>query len=145
MILIEYPKQKPAIRSRLGRDEVFCLSRKKWVTLTPEEWVRQNFLLYLSLVLNYPPALLSVEKTIALGERKRRFDIVAFNRNGEPCILVECKKMDVPLSEKVMDQLLAYRSVVQTNIFVITNGVHCIAFQVINNRAELLNHLPPLM
>lgn len=142
MILINYPEQKPRIRSQAGREEIFCLSRKRWVALTPEEWVRQNFLLFLSLTLNYPESLLAVERMILVNERRRRFDIVAFNPEGHPILIVECKEMNVPLDEKVMNQLLAYRSVVPAGIFAITNGINCIAFESKNGTANVLTKLP---
>jgi hypothetical protein len=129
MIKIDYPDKKPAIKTEAGRELIFCLIRKRWVVITPEEWVRQNFLLYLTEVLKYPLSLIAVEKQVTLGELKKRFDIVVYDRETKPFMIVECKEMNVPLSEKVLQQVLRYNISLQTSVLVITNGSFCIAFE----------------
>lgn len=128
MLTINYPSKKPSIAIKYGMDKIFCASRKKWVVLKPEEWVRQNFILYLSEVLNYPLSLIAVEKQISFGEVKKRFDIVVF-KEAQPFILVECKEMGVPLSENVFNQALNYNSRIQARYLLITNGNHTLAFE----------------
>lgn len=141
MIRIEYPKKHPAIRNQNGAEQVRCICRKKWVALTPEEWVRQNFLLYLTMELHYPLALIAVERTIDLGDRKRRFDILVFNAAGFAVMLVECKEMNIALSPVTLNQILAYQSVLQSRILVVTNGLECIAAKV-NGNIQMLEELP---
>ncbi|RYG52473.1 MAG: type I restriction enzyme HsdR N-terminal domain-containing protein [Chitinophagaceae bacterium] len=129
MIRIEYPDRRPSIREESGVEEVFCICRKRWVRLTPEEWVRQNFLLFLSEVLGYPLKLTAVEKLVQVGELRKRFDIVVYNVNAQPRMLIECKEMNVPLSDKTIMQLLSYNSTIGAAVLVITNGSYCIAFR----------------
>ena len=82
MIKITYPTKKPSIRTEESKEQVFCMIRKRWVLLTPEEWVRQNFLLWLTESLFYPASLIAVEKQLLLGDVKKRFDIVVYDNNA---------------------------------------------------------------
>jgi hypothetical protein len=127
MIKIAYPPYTPRIK-REDKERIFDPFRKKWVSLTPEEWVRQNFLQYLVQTLHYPPALIAIEKEIKVGEMRKRFDIVVY-RNEMPFMLVECKEMNVPLSKETLYQLLRYNTNMQAGYLIITNGSYCIAFQ----------------
>jgi hypothetical protein len=129
MLLIQYPPTKPSIKKEAGKETIFCFIRKKWVTLTPEEWVRQNFLLYLTEVLHFPPALIAVEKQILIGEVVKRFDIVVFNQETIPFIVVECKEMNEPLTNSVMEQAMRYNAALQAKYLMLTNGSHTIAFE----------------
>jgi len=129
MIRIEYPVKKPAVKTANGKECIFCMIRRRWVAITPEEWVRQNFLLYLTDVLHYPAALIAVEKQILLGELKKRFDIVVYRRDGTPYMMIECKEMNVPLSGHVLEQVLRYNINIQAAILVVTNGTYCAAFE----------------
>ena len=119
---IAYPDSKPKLRTTTAGNEIFCIIRKKWLISTPEEWVRQNFLLYLIEVLQYPSSLIAVEKKIALGELTKRFDILVYNHQHQPHIIVECKSMQVTLSEQVLNQAIRYYTVIQSAYLVITNG-----------------------
>jgi hypothetical protein len=141
MIKITYPDIKPPIKRIDDTDKVFCLIRKKWFVLTPEEWVRQNFLLYLTEVLKYPPKLISVEKEIKLSELKKRFDIVVYDQNAQPEIIIECKEMNENLSEEVLNQVLRYNIKIRAKRVVITNGSNTIAFENIDGRIVELNSL----
>ncbi|HJV19363.1 MAG TPA: type I restriction enzyme HsdR N-terminal domain-containing protein [Sediminibacterium sp.] len=125
-MIIPYPEYQPKIKGTAGKELIFDEVRKQWVKLTPEEWVRQNFLNYLVKVKQYPPALIAVEKEILAGEMKKRFDILVY-QNDKPWMIIECKEQNFPLTEAVIKQLLAYYSVVQTSYMVITNGhyTHC--------------------
>lgn len=110
------------LKQQDGRTLVFDAVRKKWVVLTPEEHVRQYVIHYLVGQLQYPAALLSVEKSIMVGRRTKRFDIVVYGREHKPWMLVECKAPDVPVAEKTLYQLLNYHSVVQCPFWLLTNG-----------------------
>lgn len=95
--------------------------RKKFVVLTPEEWVRQNFMAYLIRVMGYPGSLMAVEKEIRLGELKKRCDIVVY-REALPWMIVECKEPGVRLTEPVLRQILAYNMTLRVPYLVLTNG-----------------------
>lgn len=128
MIKIIYPDIKPAIKRENENEFIFCVIRKKWYAITPEEWVRQNFLNFLIYVLNYPSTLIAVEKKLQINEVKKRFDIVVY-KNAIPFMIVECKEMNVPLSESTLRQVLNYNSSIQAPFMVVTNGNFCAAFE----------------
>ncbi len=141
-IQIPYPDNKPKLRTSSTGNEVFCIIRKKWLKSTPEEWVRQNFLLYLLEVLHYPASLIAVEKMIELGELTKRFDILVYNQQHQPHIIVECKSMQIPLNEEVLNQALRYYTVVQTKYVAITNGPSSFLFFREGNSLIPANHIP---
>lgn len=142
MIKIEYPPYQPKIKQQQGREFIFDSVRKKWVVLTPEEWVRQNFLQYLLQVKKYPASLIAVEKEIMLADVKKRYDIVVFDKHTKPFMLIECKEMEVKLTEAVLNQALRYNIAMQVHCLVITNGTHCMAFNCTNNNFTALTALP---
>ncbi len=142
MIRISYPPYQPRIRKQDAKEMIFDEVRKKWVLLTPEEWVRQNFLQYLVHVKQYPAALIAVEKEIWLNDVKKRFDIVVY-KNDVPWMIVECKEMKVELNNKVLDQVLRYNMVLQVGMIIITNGVFCYGFDMTSGTAAVLQELPP--
>jgi hypothetical protein len=141
MITITYPLQKPHIKKENNQELIFCIIRKKWFVITPEEWVRQNFLLYLIYTHHYPAALIAVEKQLLLSDVKKRFDIVVY-KNTKPFIIVECKEMNVPLQESTILQVLNYNSIVQAPIMIITNGSYCAAYIKDENSFLDLDEIP---
>lgn len=102
---------------------IFDDIRKKYVVLTPEEWVRQHVVHYLIEVKNYPPALIAVEREIDLYGLHRRFDIVVFNREGNPWLLIECKAPTIHLTRQVFDQAFRYNITLAAPYVAVTNGV----------------------
>src|SRR5215510_4005408 len=122
MLTIKYPEPDFRIKKENDKDWLFDPIRKKWLVLTPEEWVRQNFVQYLIQVKKYPAALIAQEKLIQVGELKKRFDILVYNDHHQPLMMVECKAPSVPLTETVLHQLLRYHIAVPTGLLVITNG-----------------------
>lgn len=141
MISIDYPAAKPKLKEINAQTSIFCMVRKIWLVLTPEEWVRQHFLLYLTAVLRYPASIIAVEKQIIIANRKKRFDIIVY-KNMQPYIIVECKEMKVALTEHTMMQVLGYNSTLQANIIIVTNGVQCAAFEQGSTGWQSLSSLP---
>lgn len=142
MIKIIYPEKKPSIKTAEGKESVFCIIRKRWILLTPEEWVRQNFLQYLIETLQYPASLIAVEKQLMLGDVKKRFDIVVYDKDTKPFMIIECKEMDVPLSENVLQQVLRYNTNIQARYLIITNGSYCVGFEKMSDWFEEINTMP---
>ncbi len=142
MIKIEYPEYRPKIKTETGKEFIFDEVRKKWVLLTPEEWVRQNFLQYLILVKKYPASLIAVEREIMVADTKKRFDIVVYNKNHHPFMIVECKEMNVPLDNKTLDQVLRYNINLQVECLVITNGSYCFAFSTAGAAMNMVDEIP---
>lgn len=128
MIRIDYPPHEFRLKNEGGRDFIFDEWRRTWVRLTPEEWVRQNFINYLVQSQHYPPSMIAVEKEIRLGELKKRFDILVYDRSHKPWLLVECKAAHVALDEKVLQQVLRYRMSVEANYLLLTNGAYCMGW-----------------
>ena len=143
MIKINYPNIKPAIKKVNDKEYIFCIIRKKWFLITPEEWVRQNFLFYLKDVLQFPASLIAVEKKLKLSAVTKRFDIVIY-KNAEPFMIVECKEMNVPLTENTLRQVLNYNSTLQAPFVVITNGNDCAAFEKKGNEFVEIFKLPAM-
>jgi hypothetical protein len=144
MIKIEYPPYQPKVKEEKGKEFIFDEFRKRWVLFTPEEWVRQNFLQYLTQTKKYPTALIAIEKVIKLGELKKRFDIVVYDRETKPWMIIECKEMNVPLDKTVLEQVLRYNMALKVPHLVITNGSYCMAFSLKENNASAINSLPDL-
>jgi hypothetical protein len=142
MIKIVYPPYQPKIKKEDNKEFIFDEVRKQWVILTPEEWVRQNFLQYLIHVQQYPASLIAIEKEMMLGDLKKRTDIIVYDKATKPWMIVECKEMNVPLDEKVLDQILRYHISIPVPYLVITNGSFCFGFEKANNGFIEMNQLP---
>jgi hypothetical protein len=141
MIPINYPPPGFRVKSEQGKDVIFDECRKQWVLLTPEEWVRQNFLQYLLQVKSYPASVIAVERALKLGDLKKRFDIVVF-KNSIPWMMVECKEMEVQLNEAVIRQILNYNIALQVDYLVITNGKSTFCMHLREGSFEWLPQLP---
>lgn len=142
MIRVEYPDYNFRVKKEDGKEFIFDEIRKIWLRLTGEEWVRQNFLQYLVQVKQYPLSLIAVEKEIRLGELKKRFDILVYDKDHHPWLMVECKGMDIALSQEVLQQVLRYNIAVPVQYMVITNGSHCAGFHRNNGQLQAVAELP---
>ncbi len=118
--------------------------RRKYVRLTPEEWVRQNFVQYLITEGKYPPGLIGIEIMFSLNKLKRRVDILIHDRQGKPVMIVECKEPEVKIDEKVFDQIVAYNMALKVPYIVVTNGIDHYACRVdhMENNWEFLMAIP---
>lgn len=141
LISITFPKPEFKIRTREGHQEIWDCVRKIFTALTPEEWVRQNFLAYLIRSLGYPATLMAVEKEIRLGSLRKRCDIVVY-RASAPWLIVECKEPSVRLSEKVLSQILAYNMSLDVPYLVLTNGNQTCAVRRKDAAVAFLEELP---
>jgi len=121
MIQVEYPTYAHQIKSLDQKEQIFDPFRKIWVRLTPEEWVRQNFLQVLVQKHQVPASLIAIEKEIKWGETKKRFDILVY-KDTKPWLIVECKEMNTPINEKVVQQIITYNISLQVPYLIITNG-----------------------
>jgi hypothetical protein len=142
MLVIHYPEPDFLIKQHAGKDIIFDPLRKRWLMLTPEEWVRQNFVQYLIRSKNYPATLIAMEKVIRLGELKKRFDILVYDKNHRPWMMIECKSPSVKLDEEVLHQLLRYHISVQTGYLIITNGDFAYGWEKENQSLQLIRELP---
>ncbi|MEO8403733.1 MAG: type I restriction enzyme HsdR N-terminal domain-containing protein [Chitinophagaceae bacterium] len=142
MLVIHYPEPNFRLKKEGDKQLIFDPLRKKWLLLTPEEWVRQNFIQYLVQVKNYPPALIAMEKSIMLGELKKRFDILVYDTHHQPWMMIECKAPSVTMDEKVLHQLLRYHISVPTVFLIITNGALSYGWAKENGRLDVMQQLP---
>ncbi len=142
MIGIRYPEPEFKIRREAEKEFIFDPLRKKWVALTPEEWVRQNFIQYLLKVKQYPREMIAIEKEIRLGEMKKRFDLLVYSSGMKPWMLIECKSGDVKLDDKVLGQIIRYHAAVPVSFLIITNGNFCFGFSKMNNTLIPLAEIP---
>lgn len=109
-------------REHNGRTEVYDPVRKRWLLMTPEERVRQIFILYLLNIKQFPISLLSVEKAITVNGLKKRYDIVVFDLNHKPYLVVECKAPEVEITQAVVEQAGRYNSTLHAPYLGVTNG-----------------------
>jgi len=144
MINISYPEPGFRIKKVKDKEFIFDVLRKKWLVLTPEEWVRQNFIQYLIQVKKYPASLIAIEKEIQLGELKKRFDILVYNNDHQPWMMVECKAGEIKLDDAVLQQVLRYNISLPVEFMIITNGNSTYGWQRAGNNLELINELPPV-
>lgn len=124
--ILKYPSYNIRLQEGKSQDEllVFDTVRKKWLLLTPEEWVRQHVVNYLIEEKKYPLSLISLEKEVNLNGTKKRYDIVVYSKQLIPEIIIECKAPEISLSEKVLEQALRYNLILNVNYVFITNGLN---------------------
>ncbi|HLU88288.1 MAG TPA: type I restriction enzyme HsdR N-terminal domain-containing protein [Cyclobacteriaceae bacterium] len=119
---LNLPSYDVRIKELEGRLNIFDPLRKKFLVLTPEEWVRQHMINYLVSYKFYPRSLFSLEKGIKYNQLLKRFDILILDRNGSPFLLVECKAPEVPLTQKTAEQIAVYNKTVGAQYLALTNG-----------------------
>ena len=124
--------------------QVFDEVRKKYFKLTPEEWVRQNFIHYLNKEKNYPFGLMGVEKMVKYNSLKTRADIVIYNREGMPSVIVECKAPNVKITQDAFSQIAKYNYKLRVKYLVVTNGLQhfCCVMDYENNKIAFLADIP---
>jgi len=123
---------------------IFDQVRRKFVRLTPEEWVRQNFIQYLVREGDYPLGLIGVEIAFKINKLMRRVDMLVHDRTGTPVMIVECKSPDVPLSDEVFEQIATYNIQFRVPYLVVTNGIihYACRMDFEANKPEYLNVIP---
>jgi type I site-specific restriction endonuclease len=120
---LNFPPFKFRIRETASRPEIFDPSRKKWVALTPEEWVRQHTLAWLADEKKYPLSIMGVEKSIRVNGQNRRCDIIVYGKEAKPFLIVECKAPEVEITQPVFDQAARYNLSLGADLFLLTNGL----------------------
>ena len=121
---------------------IFDPVRKKWLKLTPEEWVRQNLIMYLHTYLHYPLSLMETEKQFKLFNTIKRADIVLNDTNLKPIIIVDCKSTNVKIDQGVFDQAIRYNMALGVKYLFISNGIKHFAIKLDSNKPIYLDKLP---
>lgn len=127
-----------------GKRMIFDIIRKKYVVLTPEEWVRQNFIHYLLKEKKYPQSLMAVEKQIMVNGQTRRFDLLIYLRNGQPLLIAEFKAPEVKITQEAFDQVVRYNMALRVERILVSNGLQHFACEVDypNNSYKFLKEVP---
>jgi hypothetical protein len=120
---LNLPEYSFRISGEEGSEMIFDAVRKKYVRLTPEEWVRQNFVQYLINDGKYPPGLIGIEVMSPFNNLRKRVDILIHNRAGRPVMIIECKAPEVPVDDEVFDQAVCYNMGFKVPYLVVTNGI----------------------
>lgn len=138
MYKLNLPEFNLAIRKEGGKVLIFDMIRKKYVVLTPEEWVRQHFIHYLIEHLNYPKSLFRIEGSLTYNKLQKRSDIVIHTREGKPWMLIECKAPNIKLSQKAFNQVSVYNMTIGARYVAVTNGMVQYCFE--SKGAGEINH-----
>lgn len=141
---LNFPKYSFRIKSSENKLSIFDEVRKKYVLLTPEEWVRQNTVQYLLCEKKYPKTLLNVEKVIKINDLTKRYDIVIYKPDGSIFLLVECKAPHIKITQESFDQIARYNLVLKAEYLMVTNGInhYFCKMDFKNERYNFLKDLP---
>ena len=129
-MLLNLPQYTFRIKEKLDKKLIFDDFRRRWVALSPEEWVRQNFVRYLTEEKHFPASLVAIERSLRMNQRDFRTDIVLFSKSGNPLVVVECKAPQVKITQMVFDQIARYNLDLRVNYLIVTNGLmhYCCRF-----------------
>ncbi len=119
---LNFPELNYSFEFNQQKKLIFDIVRKKFIPLTPEEWVRQHCVVYMNLYLKIPTSRMAIERKLEFNGLSKRFDIVSFNKEGDAEILVECKAPEIPLSQKTLIQAGVYNTKLDTPFIWLTNG-----------------------
>lgn len=141
---LNLPTYACRIREENGKRNIFDSCRKKWVPLTPEEWVRQHFIHFLIEEKNFPKSLIAVEFALKINRQDFRSDIVLFNNSGKPVVAVECKAPHIKISQQTFDQIARYNMQLNVNYLIVTNGInhYCCHIEPETNNYTFLPQIP---
>ena len=144
MLDLNLPKYDFKVKSEEGKKQIFDSVRKQFVALTPEEWVRQHFIHFLHQEKGFPLALMGVEYPLQYNGMNKRADIICFQKEGKPMLLVECKSANVSISQKVFDQIARYNFDLRVPYLVVTNGLEhfCCEINYEENSYRFLEEIP---
>jgi type I site-specific restriction endonuclease len=144
MLQLNLPEYNFRIKKQNEKLLIFDSQRKKYVSLTPEESVRQHFIRFLIEEKDYPAALLAVEKQLNMNGMKKRCDAVLYNHLAQPIMIMEFKSPTIQLSQHVFDQIAVYNSKLNVDFFIISNGIehYCCRVNQKTARYEYFHEIP---
>lgn len=141
---LNLPPITPNLKKEQGKVFIFDNIRKKYVVLTPEEWVRQHFVQHLIQNLHYPKALFRIESGLTYNSRQKRSDILIRDREGKPWMLVECKSDSIKLTQNAFNQIAVYNMTIGATYLAVTNGMvhYCWKAPEMGKEAVFLDKFP---
>ena len=144
MLALNLPTFEVKMKEDGIKKMIFDVIRRKYVALTPEEWVRQHFVHYLIEQLGYPQELLANEVEVTLNGTSKRCDTVLYDRELKARMIVEYKAADIPITQKVFNQIMRYNMVLRVDYLVVSNGInhYCCKMDYTNNNYEFLSVIP---
>lgn len=141
---LNFPTYQFRFKNSENKLYIFDEIRKKFIVLTPEEWVRQHCIQFLIKEKGFPKSLINVEKELLINNLKKRYDIVVFHPDGKIRILIECKSPKITINQLTFDQIAQYNLLLKADYLMVTNGLnhyYCIMdFE--QEKYEFLRHLP---
>lgn len=139
---LNFPDYEFRTEEIAGRINIFDITRKRFFVLTPEEWVRQHVIHFLNKQLGYSLAIISTEYGLKYNFLQKRSDIIIYNKNAEPFILVECKAAEVKITAKAVEQAAVYNKIIKAQYILVTNGLVHLIFKLENGKYEQIEMLP---
>lgn len=141
---LNFPQYPFNIITEGKKTKIFDVIRRGFFVLTPEEWVRQNLIQFLIAERNFPKGLIAIEKGVTVNGMKKRFDALAYHKNGHPKLLIECKAPDVKIDQKVFDQIARYNYSLKLPYLLVTNGMqhYCSKVNWQTKKVKFLSDIP---
>lgn len=141
---LNLPEYSFRIKTTEGKTLIFDSLRKKFVRLTPEEWVRQNFVQFLVVEKNYPVSLIAIEAGVKVNNNPQRADLVIFDRSGNAALVAEFKAPEVKISQQTFDQIVRYNMQLKVPFLIVSNGLehYCCRMSYEDNSYAFLPEIP---
>ncbi len=141
---LNLPEYSFRIKTTEGKSYIFDSLRKKYVRLTPEEWVRQNFVQFLIVEKNYSASLITVEAGVKVNNNPQRADLVVFDRSGNPALVAEFKAPEIKISQQTFDQIVRYNMQLKVKFLIVSNGLEhfCCQINYVENSYAYLAEIP---
>jgi type I site-specific restriction endonuclease len=144
MLKLNFPDFKFRIEKKEGKPTIFDEIRKKFLILSPEEWVRQNLIKFLIQEKNVPAGLIVIEKGLKVNQLNKRTDIVIYKRDGKAGMIVECKAPSVKISQATFEQIARYNMSLRVPLLVVSNGLehYCCKIDFEKEQYSFLKDIP---
>jgi len=144
MLQLNLPEYNFRIKKLDEKILIFDSQRKRYVSLTPEEWVRQHFIRFLIEEKGYPAAYLAVEKQLSMNGMKKRCDAILYNEDALPILIIELKAPTVKITQSTFDQVAVYNAKLKVDFFMISNGIehYCCKVDTLNSQYKFFPELP---
>jgi predicted type IV restriction endonuclease len=141
---LNFPSYPFRFKNSENKVSIFDEIRKKFIILTPEEWVRQHVVQFLVAEKKYPKSLINVEKVLKVNGLNKRYDVVVFNPDGSIFILVECKAPEIKIAQATFDQIARYNMTMKAQFLMVTNGLNHYFCQMdfVNEKYTFLENIP---
>ncbi|WP_310381035.1 type I restriction enzyme HsdR N-terminal domain-containing protein [Flavobacterium sp.] len=141
---LNFPSYTFRFKNSENKVAIFDEIRKKFIILTPEEWVRQHVVQFLLQEKKYPKSLINVEKVLKVNGLRKRYDVVVYNPDGSIFVLIECKAPEIKIAQATFDQIARYNMTLKSELLMVTNGLNHYFCQIDfeNEKYEFLNELP---